>query len=73
MDAVFVNLPDSSEATVVMYDIHGQVVDTIFKGPLPAGRQKIKLDTSKFPAAGVFFYTVTAGDFRETKKFVFMR
>ncbi len=61
------SLPESSFATLTIYDISGKVIDKAFNGKLTAGVYEYSLDGSKL-STGVYFYTLTAGSNVVTKK-----
>ena len=55
-----------------LYNIVGEEVATLVNEEKPAGYYQIKFDASNL-ASGVYFYTLTAGNFRETKKLVLLK
>ena len=70
-------LAESAEVTVSIYDITGALVRTLALGHQTAGiyREKSraaywdgKNEVGESIASGVYFYTLTAGDFRATRK-----
>jgi hypothetical protein len=50
-----------------IYDITGREVRTLVDGEYDAGDYKVEFNASKL-SSGVYFYQITAGDFREVKK-----
>ncbi|RPH99695.1 MAG: carbohydrate-binding protein, partial [Calditrichaeota bacterium] len=62
-------LPTSCEVTCTVYNILGKTVETLVKEQYPAGQFEIKWDASHY-SSGLYFYTLQAGDFRETRKTV---
>ena len=61
------NLPKSGEVTLKIYDILGNEVKTIVEGVQPAGVYNMTVDGTNL-ASGIYFYTLKAGNFVETKK-----
>jgi hypothetical protein len=60
-------LVDGADVTVTVMDLTGRVVMDIRKGFQPSGKQTVRLDASGLDA-GVYLYTVKAGNFTETKR-----
>jgi hypothetical protein len=56
---------------LVIYDILGKEIYSVneFKS---AGTHEIKFDGSKY-ASGLYFYSIEAGNYRETKKMVLIK
>jgi hypothetical protein len=50
-----------------IYDITGREIKTLVEKEYDAGEYKVEFNASKL-SSGVYFYQITAGDFRETKK-----
>jgi hypothetical protein len=66
---VNVTLPASSDLTFVVRNVMGQVVMSQSTVNAAAGAHKITIDSGKL-TAGVYFYTVTAGGEKVTKKMI---
>ena len=58
--------------TIKLYNIVGEEVATLVNEEEPAGYYQIKFNASNL-ASGIYFYTLTAGNFRETKKLVLLK
>lgn len=62
---------------VIIYDILGQKIKTLFKGNLSTGRHIIHWngadDSGRKANSGVFIYSVKAGSYHESKKMVLVR
>ncbi len=63
------SLAQSSEVTFTVTDLSGKVIYSNNYGKLSAGRQTIQLDAKNF-ANGIYYYTLTAGGSKATKKMV---
>jgi hypothetical protein len=61
------NLAEASEATLTIQDVAGRTVKMI-EGDFVKGYNQVTLKSNELPSVGVFFYTLTAGDFSATKK-----
>ena len=70
-------LPAAGPARLVIYNILGQEVATLFDGALPAGQHVMTwngMSTSgRVVSSGVYFYRLTAGSFNATKKMLMLR
>ena len=58
-----------SDVTFEVTDISGRQVMELNKGMMPAGKHTIVLETRNFDA-GIYFYTMKAGDFTKTRQLV---
>lgn len=58
--------------TLVLYDVTGREVATIFKGRVQPGERRIYFDADGM-AGGVYLYELRAGDVRQTRKLVLLR
>ncbi len=66
------DLPNVSEVSLYVYDILGRVVDKLVDGSLSAGSYKIDWNAARF-SSGVYFYRLTAGNFRSIKKMILVK
>lgn len=66
------NLPVASEVRLEVYNILGQVVETLYEGRLSAGVHSYTWDGST-AASGVYLYRLTAGDYIESKKMMLLK
>lgn len=55
-----------------VYDVAGKLVVTLVDGELPAGRYETTWDAKGMPS-GIYFYRLTAGSFRQTRKMVLLK
>ena len=60
-------LPETSNITLTIYDVLGNVMDVAAKGEFQAGQHSIELDGSQY-AMGTYFYRLIANDFVCTKQ-----
>jgi hypothetical protein len=58
--------------TLKVYDILGREVATLVNENKPAGNYEVKFDGSNL-SSGVYFYTLKAGSFSETKKMLLLK
>jgi hypothetical protein len=70
-------LPEMSNVKLVIYDILGREVTTLVNGVQDAGYKSIAWHGTdafgKNVAAGMYFYLIQAGDFRQVKKMVLLK
>jgi hypothetical protein len=65
-------LPVSGYTTVKVYNILGSEVATLVNGEKQAGRYEIDFNARGL-SSGIYFYTIKAGSFVETKKMVLVK
>ena len=63
------NLPEAQEATIAVQDVAGRTIKVI-EGDFVSGYNQVTLNSNDLPSAGVYFYTLTAGDKSATKKLI---
>jgi hypothetical protein len=67
------SVPKSSNVTIQVFDITGKLVSTLAKDELvSAGTKEVKFNGSNL-ASGIYFYTLKAGDFSDTKKMILVK
>jgi hypothetical protein len=66
------HLPASTDVTLAIYTITGQLVAEVVKNQLPAGAYSITFDASAL-ASGVYIYTLKTLDFISSKKMLLMK
>jgi len=69
---ISVSLKQAGDYALTIYNVQGQVVDVISGSATGPERLEITWDASKL-ASGVYFYKLTAGNFTDTKKAVFLK
>ncbi len=62
-------LPENERVVIKVYDILGREVKELVNEQKAAGTYSVEFDGSKL-SSGVYFYTITAGNFSQTKKMV---
>jgi hypothetical protein len=66
-------LPKTANVTLRVYNSLGQVVATLVNNErVEAGTKEVTFDASKY-ASGIYFYTMSAGDFTQTKKMILLK
>ncbi|MDE3058376.1 MAG: T9SS type A sorting domain-containing protein [Bacteroidota bacterium] len=65
-------LPEQTHVTLEIFNALGQQVAKMVEQEEPAGMHEVTFDGSKL-ASGVYFYTLRAGKFIETKKLVILK
>ena len=70
-------LPSDCQVTLVVYNILGQKVRTLVNEYQPAGFKSVrwdgKDDSGNLVSAGVYFYSIKAGEFSQTKKMILLK
>jgi len=65
-------IPESGNVTVDVFNVAGQKVDTLVNNYLDAGSHSVVWDGSS-KSSGVYFYTVTSGEFSKTIKMTLLK
>lgn len=65
-------LPVRTITRLVVYDIQGRIIFTLVNQELSSGYHEINFDGSKL-TSGIYFYTISAGSFVETKKMILLK
>ena len=65
-------IPAFSFVTLKVFDVLGKEVATLVSEEKPASSYELEFNASDLPS-GVYFYKITAGDYVETKKMIFMK
>ncbi len=64
--------PVGGHQTLKVYDVLGNEVATLVNEEKPAGVYEVEFDASRL-SSGIYFYTLRAGNFIETKKMILMK
>ena len=71
------DLPKACDVKVIIYNALGQRVSTLFNARQEAGFQQLRWDGHNengfLVSSGTYFYLIKAGDFKETKKMMFVK
>ncbi len=78
MTTIFFELPEQTRVRLQVFDISGRLVRHLINGDsMGAGRQQViwngKDDTGQQVSAGVYFYHLSAGPFKETKRMTLVK
>lgn len=66
------SVPKSGLVKLVVYDIMGREVASLVNKDLTAGSYTVDMNASSL-STGVYFYSITAGDFKDTKKMMLVK
>ena len=66
------NLPSAQYVSIKVYDIAGRLVSVLAEGKMEAGLNSV-IFTSPTLSSGIYFYTLSANKFTQTKKMVFIK
>jgi len=70
-------LPDAEPVTLAIYDIRGALVRSLISGTVSAGQHRVVWDgrdgRGRNVASGIYFCSMDAGGFRETRRMVLLR
>ena len=71
------DLPEDGLVNITVYDMMGRIVKTLVNSSQTAGYKSIRWnatnDRNKPVSAGLYLYTIQAGEFRQTKKMVLLK
>ncbi len=65
-------LPVNSHVVLKVYDVLGREVSTLINEVEKAGNHKVRFDAGNL-ANGIYFYSLTAGNFHQTKKLILLK
>ena len=75
--AIRYDLPEGSHVRIMIYDLMGRKIRTLVDMDQKAGYRSIQWnatnDLGQPVSAGMYLYTIQAGDFRQTKKMVLLK
>lgn len=72
MTTIKYSLPRDSQVLLRIYNLRGQVVETLVEGSMTAGYHDAVWNAAGHPS-GVYFYRIQAGDFTETRKMILLK
>ena len=64
-----IELNDNSAIEVVVYDLSGKVVSSVFSGQVNAGKTEFKIDTNEFEN-GIYYTKISTANSLKTIKMV---
>jgi hypothetical protein len=68
------SIPKNSHVSLKVYDVNGKEVAEVLNKNYELGTHSITFDVAKYDiSSGVYFYTLTAGDLKETKKMLMIK
>ena len=71
------DLPEDALVNITIYDIMGRIVNNLVSNQQNAGYKSIQWnatnDAGQPVSAGLYFYTIEAGEFRQTRKMVLLK
>jgi photosystem II stability/assembly factor-like uncharacterized protein len=65
-------LPVSSNVTLKVFDVLGNEIATIVNEDKPAGEYEVEFNSNGLPS-GIYFYKLTAGEYNQTQKMVYLK
>ena len=65
-------VPNNNKVTLKVYNIHGQEITSLVNGEYSAGSYKVVWDASRY-SSGVYFYSLQADNFSQTKKLILIK
>jgi hypothetical protein len=75
--SILYSLAEKAYVSMKIYDMLGREIRTLFSGDQTAGSHKVEWDglddRGVLVSSGIYFYTLTAKGFRETRKLVMLR
>ena len=70
-------LPEDAQVNIIIYDMMGRIVKTLVNSSQTAGYKSIRWnatnDRNEPVSAGLYLYTIQAGEFRQTKRMVLLK
>ena len=71
------DLPEDGFINITIYSMMGNIVKTLVNGPQTAGNKTVQWnatnDRNEPISAGLYLYTIQAGEFRQTKKMILLK
>lgn len=65
-------LPKAEEVIITIFDINGRKIKIILNGKFGPGKHSIKFDAQRL-ASGIYYYRIKAGNFSDSKKFLYIK
>lgn len=68
------SIPKNSDVSLKVFDLGGREVADLISENMKMGSYSVSFDASKYNlSSGVYFYTLTAGEFKETKRMILVK
>jgi flagellar hook assembly protein FlgD len=71
------DLPEDSFVSITIYDMLGNVINNLVNSNQSSGYKSVQWNATnnqgQSVSAGVYLYSIEAGEFRQTKKMVFLK
>ena len=71
------DLPKDELVTITVYDILGNIVNNLVNGNQSSGYKSVQWNATNNQgqpvSAGVYFYSIEVGEFRQTKKMILLK
>ena len=65
-------LPEASDVDLSVYNLDGDLIETLYSGYQPSGSHMLQWNAANF-GSGVYIYCLKAGEFIETRKMILMK
>ncbi len=66
------SIPEKNMVTLKIFNVLGQEVKSLVNREYSAGSYEVNFDASQL-SSGIYFYSISAGDFHSTKKMILMK
>ena len=66
------SIPKKSIVSIKIFDVLGKEIRTLFHGERKTGNYQIQFDSNNM-SSGIYFYSLVAGDFVDTKKMILLK
>jgi ATP-dependent helicase YprA (DUF1998 family) len=66
------SIKENGLVSIRVFDVLGKEVAVLIKEEQPAGEHRVNFDGSNL-SSGIYFYTITAKDFHQTKKMLLVK
>ena len=75
--SIHYDLPEDGFVNITVYDMIGRIVKSLVNDPQTAGYKTIQWDATNYRneavSAGLYLYTIQAGEFRQSKKMILLK
>lgn len=67
--SIVFKVKQNSDVNIVIFDVNGREIETIVNNRFTTGTYSVDWNAANF-SSGVYFYQMTAGNFKETRKMI---